>query len=190
MLETNATLVTAYMVFFIAEHHSVHVSGMISIVVLGLYMSHNGRTRISTESEEAIHSVWSYVGFCAETAIFILAGLWLANAVSYDHITAVDFGKIFLLYILLFLIRLIAIMIFYPLLRLLGYGLDLKTVVLMAYSGLRGAVSLCLALLVQRAAVDEHVSGLILFHTAGVVILTLLINGTTTGWLIKLLNLQ
>jgi len=147
VLEANATVVTAYMLFFICEYHTVHVSGIIAIVTLGLFMSHNGKSRISTESEEAIHAVWSYIGFCAETAIFVLAGLWLAQIVLASF-TWYDLGKSFALYFCLTLTRYLALMAFFPCMRRSGYKIDAKSIVLLAYSGLRGAVCLCLALLV------------------------------------------
>ena len=152
-------------------------------------MSHNGKSRISTESEEAIHAVWSYIGFCAETTIFILAGLWLAQIVLASF-TWLDLGKSFALYGFLLLIRYLALMLFLPCMSRSGYVIKPKSVILLAYSGLRGAICLCLALLVKKSDVDKRTSDMIMFHTALTVLLTLLINGTTTGQLIKLLNLQ
>ena len=58
VLETNLTICTAYICFFTAEHPSVHVSGILALVVLGLYMARQGKTRISSESEHSLHSVW------------------------------------------------------------------------------------------------------------------------------------
>ena len=38
-------------------------------------MSNIGKTRISAESEHAVHHVWGFIGYLAETVIFILTGL-------------------------------------------------------------------------------------------------------------------
>ena len=95
-----------------------------------------------------------------------------------------DVYKTLILYIFLFVIRLVAILLFWPALTRMGYNLPIKNVVLMAYSGLRGAVSLCLALIVAQRNIEDNVSNLIMFHTCGVVFLTLLINATTATWLI------
>ena len=75
MLEVNATIFMSYILFFVAESTSVHVSGILAIVALGLYMTNTGKTRISTESEHSVHNVWSYIGFVAETVIFMIAGI-------------------------------------------------------------------------------------------------------------------
>lgn len=63
------------MCWFVAENTSLHVSGILAIVALGLYMTHSGKTGISAESEHALHHVWGYVGYAAETLIFMLAGM-------------------------------------------------------------------------------------------------------------------
>ena len=47
VLEINFTLVVTYILFYIAEDTSVHVSGIIAMVVMGLYMTNIGKTRIS-----------------------------------------------------------------------------------------------------------------------------------------------
>ena len=75
VLECNTTVFSAYLVFFVAESTDLHVSGILAIVALGLYMTGTGKTRISAESEHSIHHVWGYIGFVAETMIFILSGI-------------------------------------------------------------------------------------------------------------------
>jgi NhaP-type Na+/H+ or K+/H+ antiporter len=75
VLEVNATIFTSYILFFIAESTPVHVSGILCIVFLGLYMTNTGKTRISAESEHSVHHVWGYIGFVAETVIFIMTGI-------------------------------------------------------------------------------------------------------------------
>jgi glycerol dehydrogenase-like iron-containing ADH family enzyme len=42
---------------------------------MGLYMTNIGKTRISSGSTHAVHHVWSYIGFIAETVIFIVSGI-------------------------------------------------------------------------------------------------------------------
>ena len=59
------------------------------------------------------------------------------------------------------------------------------------YGGLRGALGLCLALMV---GVDEDVFSLrlreiVVFNMASVATLTLLVNGTTTGFIVRYLEM-
>lgn len=79
ILEANLTLCMPYVLFYIAENKQVHVSGILALVSMGLYMTNRGRTRISTESEEAIHVIWQYVGYAAETLIFLETGIVLGG---------------------------------------------------------------------------------------------------------------
>jgi len=66
------------------------ISGIIALVTLGLFMSAFGKTRISSEADHAVHTFWffhflklsftkvlfrKYIVFCAETVIFLLAGI-------------------------------------------------------------------------------------------------------------------
>lgn len=78
----------------------------------------------------------------------------------------------------------------YPLVKL-GYGLTFKQGIVLGYSGLRGAVSLILALTVYLDhEIDRSIRDIVIFHTAGVALLTLLINGTTIGVLVRCLGLM
>ncbi len=62
---------------------------------------------------------------------------------------------------------------------------------LLSYSGLRGAVGLCLALIVKfNKKIDKRIREQIIFFTCGIVLLTLIINGTTTGLVVKKLGIS
>lgn len=53
IMEANLTVCMPYIVFYIAEHHTIHVSGILALVAMGLFMAKKGRaTGISIESEE------------------------------------------------------------------------------------------------------------------------------------------
>ena len=63
VLTVNATFVGAFLCFYVAEFTDVKVSGILSIVTLGLYMSAVGKRKIYPESEHALHNVWSYIQY-------------------------------------------------------------------------------------------------------------------------------
>lgn len=52
ILVVNITIISCYMVYFIAENIDIgiKVSGIIALVSLGLYMAAFGKTRITTEA--------------------------------------------------------------------------------------------------------------------------------------------
>ena len=155
-LEINLTIMAAYLTFFIAESPGVHVSGILAVVALGLYMTKFGYTAIS--DTHAVHHVWGYMCFVAETVIFILSGLILGKLLnkefkddSHTHnyvVTYADFFLVLANYVLLMVIRFGMIVLFWPILNLFGWGMPFSHIVVCSYSGLRGAIGLALALLV------------------------------------------
>ena len=102
ILEINITLFGAYLLFYAAES-ILKVSGILAMVALGLYMTKTGKTKISSVSEHAVHHVWSFVGFCAETMIFLLTGNIIAIQVFKEDtiIGFDDWWKLLCLYFML-----------------------------------------------------------------------------------------
>ena len=190
VLEANLTITFPYIIFFICE--VIGTSGILAIVTMGFYMSNLGKYQISTESEGAMHSIWHYLGFGAETIIFMITGVIVGS--EFSEMTGKRIWRTIALYFILHIVRFVYIAIFIPIMTRLGYKFNLKHTVLMAASGLRGAVGLTLALIVhsdKRILKDNREIGdEILFFTCMIVLLTLLINGNTTGILINKLGLS
>ena len=77
-----------------------------------------------------------------------------------------------------------------PILRHLGYGLSAKEAFVLAFGGLRGAVGLALALIVKLDnRIKNRLSGRVLFFAGGIAALTLLVNGSLTGFVVQKLGL-
>lgn len=74
-----------------------------------------------------------------------------------------------------------------PVLSHLGYGMNWKEAIVLAWGGLRGAVGLALALFVSldNQIADARFTTLTFFYIAAIVLLTLLIQGTTTPLLLQ-----
>ena len=192
ILEVNLTIISAYMLFYVCESTPLHVSGILALVTLGLYMTNTGKTRISHESEASVHHIWSYLGFCAETMIFTLAGVIMGNKViTSNYIVWQDYLKLLALYVILHFIRFLSLFMFWPCLKKLGYGMNFKQLLLLSFAGLRGAVGLTLALIVANDdSIIPEIKDIVLFHSAGIAFLTILINGNTTGKIIRWLGLS
>ena len=69
LFEITAIIGSAYLTFYIAE--SLHWSGVIGLVTLGLLMAGRGKTRISPEVGHFLHEFW--VGFVLLPVCFALA---------------------------------------------------------------------------------------------------------------------
>ena len=92
-------------------------------------------------------------------------------------------------YMTLHLIRALVIWACMPVLSRMGYGISRPEGMMMVYGGLRGAVSLCMALMVDLdPKISQDIKDVIFFHVAGVVSTTLCINGMTCAAVYNRLN--
>jgi hypothetical protein len=86
--------------------------------------------------------------------------------------------------------RFLMIFLLYPVLHYTGYEINLKEAFILAWSGMRGTVSLILILLLDESAVDPTVQGWVTLVSVGTIMLTSLVNGLTTGLVVKWLGLM
>ena len=188
--EITLTLTLAYLSFFISEHY-LGVSGVVATVIAGLVVGSTGRTRMSPVTFEHLASSWEQFGFWANSLIFIFAAMLVPKLMA-----ATDLQEL-LLVVVVFVVTLLAraIVVFglLPLLGLTPFGTRVSTPykVVMMWGGLRGAVSLALALAVtEQVAVPDDTRHFIAVVTTGFVLSTLFINGMTLRPLIRMLGLN
>ncbi|MGB3288123.1 MAG: cation:proton antiporter [Burkholderiaceae bacterium] len=188
--EVTLTVALAYLTFYLSEHY-LGVSGVVATVIAGLVVGSTGRTRMSPATFEQLSSSWSQFGFWANSLIFVFAAMLIPRVIA--DITWMQV----LLILLVFLVTLVArgVMVFgvLPVLGLTRFGTKVsrayKTV--MWWGGLRGAVSLALALAVtEQHNVPYEVRQFIAAATTGFVLMTLFINGTSLRFLIRRLRLN
>jgi Na+/H+ antiporter len=184
--EITLTLVLAYAAMIIAEGF-LHVSGVMAVVVAGLWMGGVGKTQISPEVSHFLHRFWETLGYIANTLIFFLVGLVIATQI--EQATLSDVVVVLAAYVAIMLIRFGLVYAFQPVADRLSDGVSMADSAVMSWGGLRGAVSLALALIIsQEPLLDLELRRQILFATAGVVLLTILVNGTTIGKLLARLG--
>ncbi|KNC85037.1 hypothetical protein SARC_02762 [Sphaeroforma arctica JP610] len=192
IIEVSITIIAPYLCFWTCEY--VEVSSVLGVVFLGLFVGRFGKAMLSSlESEEYIHRVWELISWWANTLLFVITGMVLSDRVFFNSggvLDATDVGYLFALYAVLHVVRFISIAVLMPVLRLSGYGLNWGEVTVMTYGGLRGAIGLALALIVEDTAqVNEADRTRIMFLVGGIVGLTLLVNGSTTQFLLKVFHM-
>ena len=188
LVEISISIVCAYLAYFLAEH-LLHVSGVVAVVTLALLFAGPGRTRISVEVAQFLHHFWEISAYIANTLIFLLVGLIIALRISEGMLAW--WWVLGLLYVGVFVIRAAAIALFMPLLGKVGVPINRQKAMVLTWGGLRGAVSLALALTVaNQPGLPEEVGDQVLFLAAGIVLLSIAINGTSMGSLLARLGLN
>jgi len=187
-IEIILTLATPYLAFYVAEHQ-FHASGVVSVVTLALIYAGPGRTRFSPEVTSHLHHVWETLAHIFNTLIFLLVGIIVAYRISPPALSEVLW--LLALYGGILAIRSFSVVVLMPLLSRIGIGITREKAVVLCWGGLRGAVSLALALsVVQSDALPLALRDQILFLSAGIVVLTIVINGASMRALMKYLKLD
>ena len=201
-IEISIMVLSVYMVFYLSEH-VFGASGVLATVVYGLSLAKRKHLAMTVETEEQNEIVWQEIGYVANSFTFALAGviLWRIVTKSLNDESSHDdrfkrgeqLGLAVALYFVLSMIRLFTIFLHYHAMRACtkgGYKVQVKEAFFMTYAGLRGAVSLCVALFVDHMdGIPQLVKDVIIFHTCLCVFFTVFVNGITAGWVYKGLGL-
>lgn len=181
LVEQSLTLVTAYSAYLIAE--KLGGSGVIGTVTAGLILGNFGsRIGMNPRTRIAVSEFWEFVAFFTNSILFLLIGAQFRLGMDSQDLTlvALAFGTVLLMR---------AIVIFG--LTALSNGLtqsdiDLPTQTMLWWSGLRGGVSLALALSVPDELPERRA---VLVAVFGVVFLTTLLQGATAKSILEKLKL-
>jgi NhaP-type Na+/H+ and K+/H+ antiporter len=190
-VQISITLCCAYLSFFVAEYE-IGVSGVLSCCSAGLTLAIFAQPLIL--NHENTHGIWSIIEWIGNTLIFILAGLIIGSR-GLSHVKPVDLLYIIMAYIFVMIVRAAMMFLSYPLLSWLGRGCSATEAVFMVWGGLRGAVSMALALTLERlvssgdTTVRDVDSNRVFLIVGGVAGLTLLLNATTAANVLKWLGL-
>ena len=186
MVQNSVIILAAYLTFILSQYY-LGVSGVIALVAFGLTVTYVGKPRLKPQVNTFMEHFWELLTYIANTLIFILVGVVIAEKVDFSWGAL---GVLILIYIALNLIRFAMIMLLYPVMKRLGYGLTRRESVILTWGGLRGALAMTLALMVSYTpAILEDIRSQVLFFTAGIVTLTLCINATTMRALLNRLGL-
>ncbi|XP_021292889.1 sodium/hydrogen exchanger 7 isoform X3 [Herrania umbratica] len=198
VIEIALTLAVSYIAYFTAQE-GVDVSGVLAVMTLGMFYAAVAKTAFKADGQQSLHHFWEMVAYIANTLIFILSGVVIAEGVlGNDKIFqnhGYSWGYLILLYIFVQISRCIVVGALYPFLRYFGYGLDLKEAAILIWSGLRGAVALSLSLSVKHTSdsslnLSSETGSLFVFFTGGIVFLTLTVNGSTTQFILHFLDMD
>lgn len=188
--EVTLTVALAYATYFVAEYY-LDVSGVVATVIAGIVVGSNGRTRMSPSTFEQLEGAWSQFGFWANSLIFLFAAMLIPRMMA--EITLFEVFLIIVLYIAAHVARAIIIFGLLPLLGALRLSTKVENSykVVMLVGGLRGAISLALALAVtEKTGLSYEARQFIAVATTGFVLMTMFINGLSLRPLINKLGLN
>lgn len=204
---TNVTisfmLLMPFVTYLIAEH--VHVSGVIAVVILGLAIARFSKKIFPENLKNSSRSLWDIIIFLLNGLIFILIGLnfrYVLKNIDNDLILPY-IGYAFIITIVALLIRMIRIFLQKINLQKAFQNkkgkrkvsedalLDFKNSIILGWSGMRGIVSLAIAIGIPKFLEDGSPfpeRDAIIFISVAVVLLTLIGQGLTLPWIVKKLN--
>jgi Na+/H+ antiporter len=182
-VEITLSLITPYLAYWIPEHFGG--SGILATVACGLYISWNGPLLISSATRLQGIFFWDLVIFLIEGLLFLLTGFQMR--LLFEKSKAFPLGEIVLATALVAVIIVLARFVwFYPatyLPRMLSESLrkrdpapSWRTIFVISFTGVRGAVSLAAALALPLALPGGEAfpyRDLILFVAFGVIFITL-----------------
>ncbi|MFG2192912.1 Na+/H+ antiporter [Streptomyces sp. NPDC048639] len=192
LLLNTVSLLIPFVAYAVAEE--VHASGVLAVVVVGLYLGHRSwQVDFATRLQEA--AVWRMVAFLLESSVFALIGLQLRVVVS--DLGAYEPGEMAIYAAVVFLAIVAGRFVWvYATAYLRGLRdpdgpPPWRYPFVVSWTGMRGVVSLAIAFAIPVTVDGDPFPGrnLLLFLTFTTVIGTLVVQGLTLTPLIRVLGL-
>lgn len=199
MVIISLMLLMPFVTYLVAENY--HVSGVIAVVILGLGMSRLSREKFPDSIKHQSKHFWDVIIFLLNGLIFLLIGLQFPMVVKKMHPAQVwpYIGYAFAITAVALLIRLgrVYLQQFNLQRAFQGKGkrkisqealFDSKTSLILTWSGMRGIVSLAIAIglpVTLESGEAFPMRNEIIFLSIAVVLVSLLGQGLTLPWVVK-----
>ncbi|MEI4197565.1 cation:proton antiporter [Roseovarius sp. E0-M6] len=176
---------------YIGAEQSVGASGVIAVVTAGLTLNLTGPGRLPPQAWANLREVWDLLAHWAGALIFILAALLIPRLL--EEVRASDFMLVGVVILAAIAARALILFGLLPLLTLLRVSPAVERPYRAAilWGGLRGAVTLALALAVTESfRVPVEVKRVVGILATGFTLFTLIVQGTTLRPVIHWLGLD
>lgn len=198
-IEIIVTLVAPYCMYYSAEHF--HFSGVLAVVSGGLFLSSKRQSMFTYRSRIEGVNVWANLVFVLNGLVFMLIGLQLPTITQQlgdtSIGTAISYGLIVSL--ALIVCRILCTLGASVFTRFMSHFITVadaspgwRNPFIIGWAGMRGVVSLAAALSIPLLINGQPFPyrNLILFITFIVILVTLVFQGLTLPWLIKIIKPQ
>ena len=178
LVETTLTTVLAFGSYLLAEN--LHVSGVLAVVTAGIISGNSSHRYMSASTRLVVYNFWEYAAFVANSFIFLLIGLATDLNLLFENWRAIAWA---------ILAALVARFVSTYGFSLFGNEISLKWKHVLFWGGLRGAITLALALSLPEEGIFFAERGRLQAMAFGVVLFTLLVQGVSMDWFLKRLKL-
>jgi Na+/H+ antiporter len=205
-VQITISILTPFAAYLPAEH--IHVSGVLAVVTCGLYLGWRSPEILGSKMRLQSGPVWEMIVFLLNGLVFILIGLQLPEVVNFISSKSLPEGRLIwyavVISVLVIVVRFIWVFaatylprLILPKLRKCDPYPAWQQVVIIAWTGMRGVVSLAAALALPGLIPMEADGGppgrdliidLTIFFTFVVILVTLVLQGLSLPWLIRKLN--
>ncbi|MFN2235081.1 MAG: Na+/H+ antiporter [Anaerolineales bacterium] len=176
LIETTLTAVLAFGAYLVAEE--IHVSGVLAVVAAGLIAGNVGPRGMSPSTRVLVFNFWEIMAFLANSLVFLLIGLQINLFSLFDNWQVIMWA--------IFAVLAARMVSVYGL-SWLGKGIPTNYKHVLFWGGLRGAISLALAISLPSSLGPLRSD--IQAMAFGVVLFTLLFQGLTMRPLIRKMGL-
>ncbi len=178
LVETTLTTVLAFGSYLLAE--TLHVSGVLAVVTAGIISGNTSQRTMSPSTRIVVYNFWEYAAFVANSFVFLLIGITIDLSLIAENWQAIAW----------------AILAAEAARFLSTYGFSLfareishKWKHILFWGGLRGAITLALALSLPEQGIFAAERGRLQAMAFGLTLFTLLVQGFSMDWLLKRLKL-
>jgi len=202
-VESTFILAMAYLTFYVTNSPA-HGSGVIAVVVFGLYGNATSKWGMLSSEEYHIQfdAAWAMIAFAINSLVFFWSGVSAVNFVIRSSVLLVQdawsFAAIPIVFVGMWVLRIVCIFLFAPFYKLAKAPLTWQEMLFCGCAGLRGSVSLMLIaalttsnnLFQGGSGPDDVIYSTIAIWTATFVFLTLLINAPLLSPIMTYLSLD
>jgi monovalent cation:H+ antiporter, CPA1 family len=176
VIEITITVITAYGTFALADQAGV--SGVIATVVAGMYCGkYAWEEEMSRKTRVALSAFWDYIAFALNSIVFLLIGFEVSTSAVIS-----EWAEILVAFVVVVVARAAVVFGVGALLARTSERLPTSWLSVMTWGGLRGALSMVLALSLPY---DFPNRDLLITLTFGVVVLSILVEGLTMQRLLR-----
>lgn len=188
--QVSASVALPYLTYVLAEN-GLGASGVIAVVAAGLTLNSMAPGQLAPQSLSKLRDTWDLLAYWAGGLIFVLAALLIPKLMA--NVVWFDLVLIAVTVVAALVARAVVLFGLLPVLTLMRASPRVEVPYRMAilWGGLRGAVTLALALAVTESfRIPPDIKRQVGIIATGFTLFTLLVQGTTLRWVIARLGLD